>query len=87
MIFRVVVSGVPTPTLTWKSGEKELFSNYSNTVGNDGTLTFPNTEIDQSGVYVLEARNVDQSIPVSVSGQFGFVSYKDSVYMFPLCEL
>ena len=57
VIFRVVVSGVPTPTLTWKSGEKELFSNYSMTVGNDGTLTFPNAEIDQSGVYVLEARN------------------------------
>ncbi len=57
VIFRVVVSGVPTPTLTWKSGEKELFSNYSMTVGNDGTLTFSNTEIDQSGVYVLEARN------------------------------
>ncbi len=51
------MSGVPSPTLTWKSGEKELFSNYSMTVGNDGTLTFPNAEIDQSGVYVLEARN------------------------------
>ena len=57
VIFKVVVSGKPTPTLTWKRAGKELFSNYAMTVGDDGTLTFPSAEMDQSGVYVLEARN------------------------------
>ncbi len=57
VIFKVVVSGKPTPTLTWKSAGKELFSNYAMIVGDDGTLTFPSSEMDQSGVYVMEARN------------------------------
>lgn len=57
VVFKVVVSGSPTPTLTWKSGGQKVFSNYAMTVENDGTLTFPSTEINQSGVYILEACN------------------------------
>ncbi len=51
------ISGKPTPILTWRSEGKELVTNYAITVGEDGTLTFPSAEMNQSGVYVLEASN------------------------------
>ncbi len=58
VVFKVMVSGKPIPTLTWKSEGKKLMSTYAMTVGDDGTtLTFHSTEMSQSGVYVLEACN------------------------------
>ena len=57
VIFKVHISGKPAPTLTWKCGEQEVFTNYALTVLDDGSLTFPSAELEQSGVYELVAAN------------------------------
>ena len=57
VVFKVVVSGKPVPTLTWYFDDTEVTSDYSQEVLDDGSLNIPSAEVKQSGVYKLLARN------------------------------
>ena len=57
IIFKIVVSGKPTPTLTWKFKERELASSPALLLEEDGSLRFPSVGVDQTGRYVLLAEN------------------------------
>ena len=57
VVFRVKVTGVPVPELTWYHDGKELVADYSKDLADDGTLTMPSAETKHSGVYQLVAVN------------------------------
>ena len=55
VVFRVKVTGVPVPELTWYHNGEELVADYSKDLAEDGSLTMPSAE--HSGVYQLVAVN------------------------------
>ena len=57
VVFRVKVSGVPHPKLTWYHNGVEVVADYSRELGEDGTLSMPSSESKHSGVYKLLAVN------------------------------
>ena len=57
VVFRVRVSGVPVPKLTWFHNGEEVMADYSKELAEDGSLTIPFAEIKHSGVYRLVAVN------------------------------
>ncbi|CAI8028519.1 Receptor-type tyrosine-protein phosphatase alpha [Geodia barretti] len=57
VVFRVKVSGVPHPKLTWYHNGVEVAADYSRELGEDGTLSMPSAESKHSGVYKLLAVN------------------------------
>ena len=57
VVFRVKVSGVPVPELTWYHNGEEVMADYSKELAEDGSLTIPSAEIKHSGVYRLVAVN------------------------------
>ena len=59
VVFRVKVTGVPVPELTWYHNGEEVIADYSNDLADDGSLTMPSAEIKHSGVYQLVAVNRD----------------------------
>ena len=70
VVFKVVVSGKPLPTLTWYHGDIEVVNNYAQEVLDDGSLNLPSVECKQAGVYTLVAANdggrVEQQVKLSV---------------------
>ena len=57
VVFRVKVTGVPHPKLTWYHNGEEVVADYSRELSQDGSLTMPSAETKHSGVYQLVARN------------------------------
>ena len=57
VMFRVGVTGVPHPKLTWYHDRVEVVPDYSRELGEDGTLSMPSAETNHSGVYQLVAHN------------------------------
>ncbi len=66
MVFKVVVSGKPVPTLTWYHDDTKIISDYSQEILDDGSLHLPSAEVKQSGVYKLEARSTAGSVQQQV---------------------
>ena len=70
MVFKVVVSGKPEPTLVWYHNDEQITNNYSREVLDDGSLNLPSLELKQGGVYKMVARNsagsVEQSVKLTV---------------------
>ena len=66
VVFKVVVSGKPVPTLTWYHNDVEITNNYSQEILDDGSLSIPTTEVKQAGVYKLLARNSAGSVQQQV---------------------
>ena len=57
VLFQVRVIGTPLPKLTWYHNGEEVFTDYSKTLEEDGTLTLPSAETKHSGMYKLVAQN------------------------------
>ena len=57
VVFKVEVTGVPHPKLTWYHDGVEVVPDYSRELGKDGTLTMPSAETKHSGVYQLVAKS------------------------------
>ena len=70
MVFKVVVSGKPEPTLVWYHNDEQITNDYSREVLDDGSLNLPSLELKQGGVYKMVARNsagsVEQSVKLTV---------------------
>ena len=57
VFFKVLVTGKPTPSLTWYHNEQEVIANYALEIQEDGTLSIATSEVNHSGVYRLVAKN------------------------------
>lgn len=70
MVFKVVVSGKPIPTLTWYHNDTKLVANYAQEILDDGSLNIPSVELKHGGVYKLVATNdattVEQEVQLTV---------------------
>ena len=70
VVFKVVVSGKPTPTLTWYHNDAELVANYAQEILDDGSLNIPSVELKHGGMYKLVAANdaatVEQVVQLTV---------------------
>ena len=69
VVFRVEVTGVPHPKLTWYHDGVEVVPDYSRELGEDGTLTLLSAETKHSGVYQLVAKNRGGSVEREVKLQ------------------
>ena len=49
--FKVKVSGVPQPTVTWYHNGEPVEEDYAREIESDGSLTIPSAELKHSGVY------------------------------------
>ena len=70
VVFKVVVSGKPVPTITWFHDDTEISNNYSQEILDDGSLNLPSAEVKQTGVYRMVARNsvgsVEQQVKLTI---------------------
>ena len=57
MLFKVEVTGVPQPKLTWYHNGTEVEADYSKELAENGSLTIASTEMKHIGVYKLVASN------------------------------
>ena len=57
VLFKVEVTGVPQPKLTWYHNGAEVEADYSKELAEDGSLTMPSAEMKHTGVYKLVASN------------------------------
>ena len=57
VVFRVKVTGTPSPNVIWYHNEEELVVDYSHELAEDGSLIIPSTELKHSGVYQLKQEN------------------------------
>ena len=57
VFFAVRVNGQPQPTLIWYCDGKEIQSDYSQKIKEDGSLSLRSTETRHTGVYQLVAKN------------------------------
>ena len=55
--FKVKVSGVPQPTVTWYHNGEPVEEDYAREIESDGSLAIPSTELKHSGVYKLVVDN------------------------------
>ena len=55
--FKIKVSGVPQPTVTWYHDEEPVRADYAHEFKADGSLTIPSTELKHSGVYKAVVAN------------------------------
>ena len=51
MYFKIKVSGVPQPTVTWYHDGEPVRADYAREIEADGSLAIPSTELKHSGVY------------------------------------
>ena len=49
--FKIKVSGVPQPTVTWYHDGEPVKGDYAREIEEDGSLAIPSTELKHSGVY------------------------------------
>ncbi len=57
VVFHVYVYGEPTPNLTWLHNEKDVSSDCSVDIKEDGTLVIPTMEHHHAGTYRLNVSN------------------------------
>ena len=57
MYFKVKVSGVPQPTVTWYHNGEPVKADYAREIESDGSLAIPSTELKHSGVYKAVVAN------------------------------
>ena len=57
VFFRVQVTGVPPPTMTWYHQGKEVVADYSIELNDDGSLHIPSAESRHTGSYQFVAVN------------------------------
>ena len=55
--FKVKVSGVPQPTVTWYHDGETVEADYAHEIEEDGSLAIPSTELKHSGVYKAVVSN------------------------------
>ena len=55
--FKVKVSGVPQPTVTWYHNGEPVKADYAREIESDGSLAIPSTELKHSGVYKAVVAN------------------------------
>ena len=55
--FKIKVSGVPQPTVTWYHDGEPVKADYAREVEEDGSLAIPSTELKHSGVYKAVVAN------------------------------
>ena len=67
ILFQVVVEGDPPPVLTWYFNGKEVASDYSTELREDGGMIIPSVEPRHAGVYKLVATNDAGSVSKEVS--------------------
>ena len=84
VVFRVKVTGVPVPELTWYHNGEELVADYSKDLAEDGSLTMPSAEIKHSGVYQLVAVNragrVEKEVMLCVNQESQLLGTKKVVF-------
>ena len=89
-MFRVKVTGVPHPKLTWYHDGEEVVADYSRELSEDGSLTMPSAETKHSGVYQLVAHNPagraerQLRLRVTAEGEAPPVSQKAPVSLAPV---
>ena len=49
--FKIKVSGVPQPTVTWYHDGEPVRADYTHVIEADGSLAISSTELKHSGVY------------------------------------
>ena len=57
VLFKVEVTGVPQPKLTWYHNGAEVEADYSKELAEDGSLTMASAEMKHTGVYKLVVSN------------------------------
>ena len=55
--FKIKVSGVPQPTVTWYHDGEPVRADYAREIEADGSLAIPSTELKHSGVYKAVVAN------------------------------
>ena len=55
--FKIKVSGVPQPTVTWYHDGEPVKGDYAREIEKDGSLAIPSTELKHSGVYKAVVAN------------------------------
>ena len=55
--FKIKVSGVPRPTVTWYHNGEPVRADYAREIEADGSLTIPSTELKHSGIYKAVVAN------------------------------
>ena len=55
--FKIEVSGVPPPTVTWYHNGEPVKDDYAHEIKTDGSLDIPSVELKHSGVYKAVAKN------------------------------
>ena len=55
--FKIKVSGVPQPTVTWYHDGEPVKADYAREIEADGSLAIPSTELKHSGVYKAVVAN------------------------------
>ena len=90
MYFKIKVSGVPQPTVTWYQDGKPVKADYAREVEEDGSLAIPSTELKHSGVYKAVVANQHGSeerevkLTVSEEGGASTVATSDVVSSRPI---
>ena len=93
VVFKINISGCPTPKLTWFHNGKLIESDYAHEIHDDGSLFIVSAELTHSGEYKLVATNqygfAEQDVVLTVQeegdGVFGSAyNLADSVYSQPV---
>ena len=73
--FKIKVSGVPQPTVTWYHDGEPVKADYAREVEEDGSLAIPSTELKHSGVYKAVVANQhgseEREVKLTVSEEGG----------------
>ena len=59
--FKIKVSGVPQPTVTWYHDGEPITADYAHEIEADGSLAIPSAELKHSGVYKAVVANQHDS--------------------------
>ena len=78
-ILDCMVSGVPTPTVTWSHNGDTISSSDRLSIDSEGVLRIMNTQLNDMGVYKCNATNgnhqMEGSITLNVQGMKSFRRY------------
>ena len=73
--FKIKVSGVPQPTVTWYHNGEPVKADYAREIEADGSLAIPSTEVKHSGVYKAVVANQhgseEKEVNLTVSDEGG----------------
>ena len=75
MYFKIKVSGVPQPTVTWYHDGEPVRADYTHVIEADGSLAISSTELKHSGVYKTVVANQhgseEREVKLTVSQEGG----------------